>query len=172
MISELTKFFQEYIEERLKTQLDQLQMGFYIKPEKFLKGCRFDIYAYSRKRQVFLIWELEIYNTIEGCIKNIKKVKRVLNLDWLPYVHMFHIFSPLCESYKKECARIASAIKKKYEARFTYKQFDITIHPDEFWEIYESFNRNKNNAKRRYGKRLKIHIGKIITGSIGEWYGK
>lgn len=154
------------MKEQLGPSLDQLQMGFYSRPEKSLKGSRFDIYAYSRKRGVFLIWELEMNNALEGCISNVRKVKRVLNSSWFPYVHMFHIFSPFCNSYKKKCEMDAEKLKKKYEARFTYKQFDITVPYDELWEIYESFNRNRNHAEQKYGKRLKMHLGKIIRKSI------
>jgi len=172
MPAELTNFLQEYFEDRLNYELNQLGMGFYTKKEKTFKDFRFDMYAYSRKARTFLIWELEINNNLESCINNVKKIRKVLNLKWKPYVHMFHIFSPFCKSYKNICQKEANKQKKKSPLRFNYIQFDIKIPLGEFDEIYTNFKRNRRLAEKKHGKRLKIHIGRIIGKSLMMFEGK
>ena len=82
MPAELTNFLQEYFEDRLNYELNQLGMGFYTKKEKTFKDFRFDMYAYSRKARTFLIWELEINNNLESCINNVKKIRKyILNQE-------------------------------------------------------------------------------------------
>lgn len=169
---ELTDFIQKELDNQLRYQLGEVRSGFYTKIEKTYRSVRFDNYAYSKKRRVFLIWELEIENAEEFCIKNVKKVQRILSHKWYPYVHMFHVFSPSCESYRQSCERIANRLKKKYEIRFTYKQFVINIPYDEFLQIEDSFKRNPKQAARKYGKRLRIHVGKIVKQSIELFTGR
>jgi len=52
---ELTDFIQRELDNQLSYSLSELRVGFYTKKEKTLKGIRFDNYAHSRKRRVFLI---------------------------------------------------------------------------------------------------------------------
>lgn len=152
--------------------MSQLKSGFYTEIEKTLQDMRFDNYAYSRKRRIFFIWELEINNTLEGCIRNVRKVDKVLKYKSYPYVHMFHIFSPFCEYAMEPCEKAAKKLQRKNEIRFTYRQFKLTISFDEFEKIYESFRKNKGRAEQKYGRRLRIHIGKIIRRSIEMFTGK
>jgi len=166
MPSKLTNFLQEETDYQLKYQLYSLNMGFFTKKEKPFKGIRFDNYAYSRKKGVFLIYEWEIENSEEACINNIKKVHKILSYKWCPYLHMFHIFSPSCESYRRSCEKVADKLKNKYRFRFTYKPFTINISYDDFLKIENLFKRNQKQAKQRCGKRLRTHIGKIVRESI------
>jgi hypothetical protein len=46
----------------------------------------------------------------------------------------------------------AMNLHKKYETRFTYRPFDITMSSDEFTEAYGSFQRNRHWAEHKYGK--------------------
>jgi hypothetical protein len=169
---ELTDFIQRELDNQLSYSLSELGVGFYTKKEKTLKGIRFDNYAHSRKRGVFLIWELEMENDEKSCINNVKKVQRILGFKWHPYVHMFHIFSPSCEDYRQSCEGVANKLKKRYELRFTYKQFVISIPCDEFRQIEDAFERSSKQAERKYGRRLRIHIGKIVKQSIELFTGK
>jgi len=169
---ELTDFLQKEMHYQLNYQLDRLGIGFYTRTEKAIKDVRFDNYAYSRKRGIFFIWELEIENAEEVCINNVKKVQKILSHKWYPYVHMFHIFSPSCEDYKQSCEKVANKLKEKNEIRFTYKQFDINIPYDEFLQIEKSFKKNTKQAEQKYGKRLRIHIGKIVRQSIEMFTGR
>lgn len=163
---ELTDFIQRELDDQLSYRLSELGAGFYTKKEKTLKGIRFDNYAYSKKRGVFLIWELEMENDKKSCISNVKKVRRILSFKWHPYVHMFHIFSPSCEGSRHSCEKVANNLKKKFEIRFTYRQFVINIPYDEFRQIEKAFRRNSKQAEQKYGRRLRIHIGKIVKQSI------
>ncbi|MEM3797243.1 MAG: hypothetical protein QXE05_01415 [Nitrososphaeria archaeon] len=169
---ELTDFIQMELDDQLSKRLSELGVGFYTKKEKTLKGIRFDNYAYSKKREVFLIWELEMENDEKSCIQNVEKVQRILRFKWHPYVHMFHIFSPSCEVYKQSCERVANKLKKKYEIRFTYKQFVINIPYDEFRQMEEAFERKPKQAEQRYGRRLRMHISKIVKQSIELFTGR
>ena len=166
MSSRLTKFLQDYVIERVDQELCPLKLGFYAKEEKPFKGLKFDVYAYSKKRGIMLIWEIEIGNCPDGCITNVRKVRRILNFKWLPYVHMFHIFSPFCDDYEGPCKKVAKNLQKKNELRFSYKQFSIPISYDEFDEIYKAFEDSKKRAEQDYGRRLRVHMGKIVRNSI------
>lgn len=156
---------------QLNYQLDQLRIGFYTKKEKTHGDVRFDNYAYSRKRSIFLIWELEIENAEEMCINNVEKVQKILSHKWYPYVHMFHVFSPSCEGYKESCEKMANRLKKKNEIRFTYKQFDIDIPYDEFLKMENLFQKNPKLGERKFGRRLRVHLGKIVRQSIAMFTG-
>jgi len=158
--------------EQAAQELYPLKLGFYTKKEKSFKGLRFDAYAYSKKRGIILIWEMEINNCLDGCITNVRKVQQILNFKWLPYVHMFHIFSPSCDDYKGLCKEKAKKLQRKNELRFTYKQYTIPISYDEFNEIYEAFEESRKRAEREYGRRLRVHIGKIVRNSIHTFIGK
>ncbi len=84
MSSRLTKFLQDYIAEQADQELYPLKLGFYTKKEKSFKGLRFDAYAYSKKRGIILIWEMEINNCLDGCITNVRKVQQILNSNGFP----------------------------------------------------------------------------------------
>ena len=66
----------------------------------------------------------------------------------------------------------ANKQKKKSPLRFNYIQFDIEIPLEEFDEIYTNFKRNRRLAEKKHGKRLKIHIGRIIGKSLMMFEGK
>ncbi len=105
-------------------------------------------------------------NAEEFCIKNVEKVQRILSFKWHPYVHMFHVFSPSCEGYRQSCEKVANKLKKKYEIRFTYRQFVINIPYDEFRQIEKAFEKYPKKAEQKYGRQLKIHISRIVRRSI------
>jgi len=167
----LTGFVQEYMKDQLKPYLDSLQVGFSSKMEKSQANVRFDIYAYSRPNRVFLIWELEMCNCRKGCITNVRKVKTILDREWLPHVHMFHVFSPFCVNDARPCLKAAKNLRKKYELRFTYQQFQLSIPYDDLYDIYDLFERHRLSAERKYGQRLRVHIGKIVRQSIDMFRG-
>lgn len=172
MSSKLTDFLQTYIADQVEQELYPLHLGFYTRKEKPFEGLRFDVYSYSRKRGIILIWEIETNNAVEACLLNVHKVQKILKFNMLPYVHMFHIFSPWCECDMPQCSKKGQKMKTKYPLRFTYNQFSIQISDDEFDRIFESFKRNQKRAEQEYGRKLRIHMGKIVRKSICLFTGK
>lgn len=170
--NEITKF----IIKEFKNNLEQNLLGVgFIPPtiEKTLpavnidwKRVKFDLWSKERsKKGNHAIWEIENKQTYAD--NNVKKIRGILNYSWKPKVFLFHIFSPLLprttESYSNE---EAEKLKNKFQKRFVYKPIHINVPKNKFEQIKESFEKNKYNAKKRYGRIIEKETRRIAKECI------